>query len=69
MKMYRENVETLAISLPTFFVHFINDYMATYKNQSQSQVIQEALQLLRDREQKRGYRQSAQFFEKAPVYP
>jgi len=65
--MYYENAETLSISLPTFLVHFINDYMTTYKNQSQSQVIQEALQLLREQEQKREYRQSNTPFEKVSI--
>jgi uncharacterized protein (DUF433 family) len=50
--MYSENTETLSISLPDFFVHFIEDYIAKNKRKSQSQVIQEALQLLYDREQK-----------------
>jgi uncharacterized protein (DUF433 family) len=49
--MYNEHVETLSISLPAFFAHFVEDYIAKNKSKSQSQVIQEALQLLYDREQ------------------
>ena len=49
--MYRENTETLSISLPAFFVHFINGYITTHENKSPSLVIQDALQLLYDREQ------------------
>ncbi len=48
--MYSEQVETLSISLPAVFVHLI-DNIAKNKKQSQSQVIQEAVQLLSDREQ------------------
>ncbi len=48
--MYSEQVETLSISLPAVFVHLINN-IAKNKKQSQSQVIQEAVQLLSDREQ------------------
>lgn len=51
--MYRENTETLSISLPAFFVHFINDYITTHENKSPSIVIQDALQLLHEREQQR----------------
>jgi uncharacterized protein (DUF433 family) len=51
--MYGENTETLSISLPTSFVHFINGYITTHENKSPSVVIQDALQLLSDREQGR----------------
>jgi Arc/MetJ-type ribon-helix-helix transcriptional regulator len=51
--MYSEHVETLSISLPTFFVHFIDNYIAKDKSKSPSVVIQDALQLLFDREQQR----------------
>lgn len=50
--MYHENTETLSISLPVFFVHFINGYITTHENKSPSVVIQEALQLLYEREQR-----------------
>jgi len=49
--MYSEHVKTLSISLPTFFVHFIDNYIAKDKSKSPSVVIQDALQLLYDREQ------------------
>jgi uncharacterized protein (DUF433 family) len=54
--MSSEHFETLSISLPAFFVHFIDDYITTYQKKSPSQVIQDALQLLHEREQERGYR-------------
>jgi Arc/MetJ-type ribon-helix-helix transcriptional regulator len=50
--MSSEHFETLSISLPAFFVHFIDDYITTYQKKSPSQVIQDALQLLRDQERK-----------------
>ncbi len=59
--MSRNNFETLSISLPTFFVHFMDDYIAMHETESQSQVIQEALQLLRDREQKQVDRDAMPF--------
>ncbi len=48
--MYAENVDKLSISLPIFFINFINNYIATHNSKTPSHVIQEALQLLRDRE-------------------
>jgi Arc/MetJ-type ribon-helix-helix transcriptional regulator len=57
--MYRNNFETLSISLPA--VHFMDDYIAKHESESQSQVIQEALQLLRDREQKQVDRDAMPF--------
>jgi Arc/MetJ-type ribon-helix-helix transcriptional regulator len=51
--MYHENTETLSISLPVFFVHFINGYITTHENKSPSVVIQDALQLLHERERQR----------------
>jgi len=51
--MYPENTETLSISLPAFFVHFINGYITTHEKKSPSLVIQDALQLLYEREQGR----------------
>jgi len=52
--MYRENTETLSISLPTFFIHSINNYITTHDNKSPSLVIQDALQLLLDQERQKG---------------
>ncbi len=52
--MYPENTETLSISLPTFFIHSINDYITTHENKSPSLVIQDALQLLLDQEKVEG---------------
>jgi Arc/MetJ-type ribon-helix-helix transcriptional regulator len=51
--MYSENTETLSISLPASFVHFINDYITTHDNKSPSMVIQDALQLLLNGERQR----------------
>ncbi len=50
--MYCENTETLSISLPTSFVHFINRYITTHENKSPSVVIQDALQLLLNQEKR-----------------
>ncbi len=50
--MYSENIETLSISLPAFFVKFINNYISTHQNKSPSVVIQDALQLLLAQEER-----------------
>lgn len=50
------NVEKLSISLPPSLVEFIESYKVSKGCKSRSQVIEEALELLRNRELEEAYR-------------
>lgn len=50
------NVEKLSISLPPSLVEFIKNYKQSKGCKSRSQVIEEALELLRNRELEEAYR-------------
>lgn len=52
--------EKLSVSLPTGLVGFIEQYRATYALKSRSQVIGEALELLRQRELETAYHAASQ---------
>ena len=52
--------EKLSISLPMSLVQFIESYKAAYQYKSRSQVIQEALKLLRLRELEAFYQQASE---------
>lgn len=49
--------EKLSVSLPSAIVQFIESYKVAHRHNSHSQVIQEALELLRLRELEVAYRQ------------
>jgi Arc/MetJ-type ribon-helix-helix transcriptional regulator len=51
--------QTLSISLPPSLVKFIDSYKAARAGQSPSQVIEEALTLLQERELEEAYRQAS----------
>ncbi|MBO3460226.1 ribbon-helix-helix protein, CopG family [Aetokthonos hydrillicola Thurmond2011] len=53
------NVEKISISLPVFLVEFIENYKQNRGCKSRSQVIEEALELLRNRELEESYRQAS----------
>ncbi len=53
------NVEKLSISLPAYLVQFIENYKLDKKCKSRSQVIEEALELLRNQELEEAYRQAS----------
>jgi antitoxin ParD1/3/4 len=53
------NVEKLSISLPSSLVEFIENYKLTKGCKSSSQVIEEALELLHNRELEEAYRQAS----------
>ncbi|WP_026733732.1 ribbon-helix-helix domain-containing protein [Fischerella sp. PCC 9605] len=53
------NVEKLSISLPPSLVEFIENYKLSKGCKSRSQVIEEALELLRNRELEEAYRQAS----------
>jgi antitoxin ParD1/3/4 len=57
MPMYAEK---LSVSLPSGLVGFIEQYRATHALKSRSQVIGEALELLRQRELEIAYREANQ---------
>jgi antitoxin ParD1/3/4 len=50
------NVEKLSVSLPPSLVEFIENYKLSKGCKSRSQVIEEALELLRNRELEEAYR-------------
>ncbi|MDM9382413.1 ribbon-helix-helix protein, CopG family [Chlorogloeopsis sp. ULAP01] len=52
-------VEKLSISLPPSLVEFIENYKLSKRCKSRSQVIEEALELLRNRELEEAYRQAS----------
>ncbi|MBE9216791.1 CopG family transcriptional regulator [Plectonema cf. radiosum LEGE 06105] len=49
--------EKLSISLSTYLVQFIEQYKTNHQCKSRSQVIEEALELLRNRELEEAYKQ------------
>ncbi|WP_414624764.1 ribbon-helix-helix domain-containing protein [Calothrix sp. CCY 0018] len=53
------NVEKLSVSLPVYLVQFIENYKLDKKCKSRSQVIEEALELLRNQELEEAYRQAS----------
>jgi metal-responsive CopG/Arc/MetJ family transcriptional regulator len=53
------NVEKLSISLPPSLVEIIENYKLNKGCKSRSQVIEEALELLRNRELEEAYRQAS----------
>ncbi|NMG22614.1 ribbon-helix-helix domain-containing protein [Brasilonema bromeliae] len=53
------NVEKLSISLPPSLVEFIENYKLNKGRKSRSQVIEEALELLRNRELEEAYREAS----------
>jgi len=52
-------VEKLSISLPPLLVEFIENYKLSKGCKSRSQVLEEALELLRNRELEEAYRQAS----------
>jgi len=52
--------EKLSISLPKSLVQFMESYRVAHQCKSRSQVIEEALQLLREQELERAYREASQ---------
>ncbi len=52
--------EKLSISLPKSLVQFVEGYRVAHQRKSRSQVIEEALQLLREQELERAYREASQ---------
>jgi antitoxin ParD1/3/4 len=53
------NVEKLSISLPPSLVQFVENYKRNKGCKSRSQVIEEALELLRNRELEAAYREAS----------
>lgn len=53
-------VEKLSVSLPAPLVRFVENYKATHQCKSRSQVIEVALQLLREQELEKAYREATQ---------
>ena len=53
------NTEKVSVSLPTGLLHFVEQYRAEYGPKSRSQVIGEALELLRQRELEAAYREAS----------
>jgi metal-responsive CopG/Arc/MetJ family transcriptional regulator len=53
------NVEKLSISLPAYLMQFIENYKLDKGCKSRSQVIEEALELLRNQELEEAYRQAS----------
>lgn len=53
------NVEKLSISLPPYLVEFIESYKLNKGCKSRSQVVEEALELLRNQELEEAYRQAS----------
>ncbi|MBW4666165.1 MAG: CopG family transcriptional regulator [Cyanomargarita calcarea GSE-NOS-MK-12-04C] len=53
------NAEKLSISLPPTLVQFIEDYKLAKGCKSRSQVVEEALELLRSRKLEDAYRQAS----------
>ena len=53
-------VAKLSISLPETLVKFMEDYKVTHHCKSRSQVVEVALQLLREQELESAYRESSQ---------
>ena len=51
--------EKLSISLSTYLIQFIEQYKTNHQCKSRSQVIEEALELLRNRELEEAYRQAS----------
>ncbi|MEL6461944.1 MAG: ribbon-helix-helix domain-containing protein [Cyanobacteria bacterium J06641_2] len=51
--------EKLSISLSSYLVQFIEQYKTSHQYKSRSQVIEEALELLRNRELEEAYRQAS----------
>lgn len=54
------NSEKVSVSLPANLLHFVEQYRAEYGPKSRSQVIGEALELLRQRELEAAYREMAE---------
>ncbi len=52
--------EKLSISLPKSLVQFVEIYKIAHQRKSRSQVIEEALQLLREQELNKAYREASQ---------
>lgn len=53
-------VEKLSVSLPAILVRFVENYQATHQCKSRSQVVEVALQLLREQELESAYREANQ---------
>lgn len=53
-------VEKLSVSLPAPLARFVENYKATHQCKSRSQVIEVALQLLREQELEKAYREATQ---------
>ncbi len=53
------NAEKLSISLPAYLVQFIENYKLDKGCKSRSQVIEQALELLRNQELEEAYRQAS----------
>ncbi|TAK75013.1 MAG: CopG family transcriptional regulator [Gammaproteobacteria bacterium] len=52
------NTEKLSISLPIVLAEFVKEYQATHAYKTKSEVIQEAVKLLRQKELENSYRQA-----------
>jgi Arc/MetJ-type ribon-helix-helix transcriptional regulator len=53
-------VEKISVSLPVALVQFMEGYKVAHQCKSRSQVIEVALQLLRERELEEAYREASQ---------
>ncbi len=53
-------VEKISVSLPAPLVQFVETYRSTHKKKTRSEVIEEAVKLLRDQELERAYREANQ---------
>ncbi len=49
------NVEKLSISLPATLAHFVKEYQASHAYKSKSEVIQDAIKLLRQKQLEAAY--------------
>ena len=59
--------EKITVSLPAQLLSFVTEYQASY-HLSRSEVIQQALQVLRDFELAQAYRESAQEIQADPLF-
>lgn len=53
-------VEKISVSLPAPLVQFVETYRSTHKKKTRSEVIEEAVKLLREQELERAYREANQ---------
>ncbi|GAB1542075.1 hypothetical protein NUACC21_47490 [Scytonema sp. NUACC21] len=53
-------VEKISVSLPASLVKFVEDYKSLHQKKSRSEVIEEAVKLLREQELEKAYREANQ---------